>query len=840
MPTAVTSNGAPSTTVPKRPHQRSKKSRTIRRRGRIHSGSDDEIEREARSDSDSDSDDRSSLDSETDSETASDDEHHAGIVTPSTTQSPPPLEINGQSSSFKADPIVAGGSGPFVSTTDWAQIVADENAAGVDDLPVIDFADMRAQVIPEPVHPAPRSKKAQKQAKKAAKTRPAEEQPPAQLAPEVGEEPSHEDDSEPVASTSHTAKESSQPRSRGQSVRQAYQERLQQDPAFVPRVGEFWGHDDRLLDKDLRSLSGWWRGRWHNRGRGRGAFATRGRGGRGFFPGRVLPQEGQEQVEETEAAPHEGVPPIERAWTHDGFEEMKRREEHRRSQAQAQTPASQRGAVPRGRGGVVPRGRGGTTRGGRPASPPTLNGTNLNDPLMKRTWFAMKPEKIWTKHAESFLYTDTFLRPRHGQTGNVRVKLPGRAARVLPAQQPTNHPESSRSTPDPVASSSTTVSTEDSERQFVVLLPRKASQQAEPTQPTATAASAQPATTTATDVELSIEEVFTVRPHAVPSHVPIDVPNSEPSQSQPVTGESAAVPLPDVSGLPEPSIQRQLEQLGMGIGSTTESAAPPNVILEETLLRHPHQEDSIGFAPQPSADQPPSEPPSLHPLQTSFSPVPPTPPPYGSPYAFGPSLPHGIMMSPQGYPYEISTGRPVYLQHAPTPLYTPRPSVPYMGHPPPGIPFVPGHMSHPSQEFVPHPHTPVNGFIDPATGVPIFSPARQNSRIEIRAPTDRFDGTAVKSPPRPSNLRTSVTEGDPAAAEDVTHEASGAPQAPLEGQLIHSPPGQPPMVAYAPYPAQYYYPDPNAYTAYMDMTPQMHYELYPPHDQRAHQPIIYY
>jgi hypothetical protein len=26
-------------------------------------------------------------------------------------------------------------------------------------------------------------------------------------------------------------------------------------------VGEFWGHDDRLLDKDLRSLSGWWRGR---------------------------------------------------------------------------------------------------------------------------------------------------------------------------------------------------------------------------------------------------------------------------------------------------------------------------------------------------------------------------------------------------------------------------------------------------------------------------------------------------------------------------------------------------------------------------------------------------
>src|SRR5260370_33404398 len=67
------------------------------------------------------------------------------------------------------------------------------------------------------------------------------------------------------------------PHRRGRTARQAYQERLESDPSYVPTVGEFWGHDDRLLDKDLRSLSGWWRGRWQGGVRGRG-FGIRGRG----------------------------------------------------------------------------------------------------------------------------------------------------------------------------------------------------------------------------------------------------------------------------------------------------------------------------------------------------------------------------------------------------------------------------------------------------------------------------------------------------------------------------------------------------------------------------------
>ncbi|KAI0686004.1 hypothetical protein BC835DRAFT_1408672 [Cytidiella melzeri] len=844
MPTSLASNGSESTQALRKPTQRTKKSRLVKRRGRVQTGSDDEIEREARSDSDSD--DQSSLDSESDSETASDDEHHAGIVTPSTTQSPPPLDINGSSSSVKPEPIVTSGSGPFVGPTDWAQIVADENETGGDDLPVIDFADMHTHAISEPTRPPPRSRKAQKQAKKASVVRSAQE--PVEPA-KSDEQQVHESDNEPLASTSHTAaKEPSLSKVRGQSVRQAYQERLQQDPAFVPRVGEFWGHDDRLLDKDLRSLSGWWRGRWHNRGRGRGPFTMRGRG-RGFFPGRVpLHEDNHDAAAGNTAAPLEDVPPIERAWTHDGFEEMKRREEHRRPQVQAppQSPASQRGNAFRGRGTFGSgRGRGGTAPSGRPASPvkstSALHPQSHSEPSTKRPWFAMKPEKMWTKNADTFLYMEAAPRLRQRQSGVVRIKLPGRTAQVLRPQKPAHFAESATSTPGPTASSSTTLSADDAERHFVVRFPTTGLKTAGKTPYVAGRAAAEPASTSSTAVsELSIEEVFTVRPHAVPSHIPIDVTNKDSSPSLPATAQLAVSPPLEVSALPDSSIQRQLEQFGLGIGGTAASNDTPSAILEETLLRNPPPDEINGSIPQSSDDQTRQAPPPLHSLQTSFSPVPPTSPPYGSPYSYGPTMPPGIAMSQQGYPYEVSTGRPVYLQHPPQPMYAPQPMLhPYMGRAPPGIPFVPGHMSHPSQDFAPHTHTPVNGFMDPTSGVPIFSPARQNSRIEIRAPTERLDGTTAKPAPRSSGLRTSITESEPAQLAGVTNEDAEATQS----ARVHPVADQPPMMAYAPYPHQYYYPDPNAYSAYMDMSPQMHYELYPPHDPRAHQPhqpIIYY
>ncbi|PWN50843.1 hypothetical protein IE53DRAFT_76748 [Violaceomyces palustris] len=78
----------------------------------------------------------------------------------------------------------------------------------------------------------------------------------------------------------------------------AYREKLENDPSFTPRVGQFWGHDERLVDRDLRSLSGWWRGRG---GAARGSVARAGpfpsdrpahRGGRGGLRGTQIMQRG--------------------------------------------------------------------------------------------------------------------------------------------------------------------------------------------------------------------------------------------------------------------------------------------------------------------------------------------------------------------------------------------------------------------------------------------------------------------------------------------------------------------------------------------------------------------
>jgi hypothetical protein len=36
-------------------------------------------------------------------------------------------------------------------------------------------------------------------------------------------------------------------------ARQEYRKKLADDPAFVPHLGEFWGHDDRFMDDGLKN-----------------------------------------------------------------------------------------------------------------------------------------------------------------------------------------------------------------------------------------------------------------------------------------------------------------------------------------------------------------------------------------------------------------------------------------------------------------------------------------------------------------------------------------------------------------------------------------------------------
>ncbi|GAA5922200.1 uncharacterized protein JCM15063_003217 [Sporobolomyces koalae] len=185
-------------------------------------------------------------------------------------------------------------------------------------------------------------------------------------------------------------------------AREAYTQRLAEDPAYIPKVGRFWGHDDRLASPEVRPLNPFWRGRGGAGPRGgtRGAF----RGGRGGFAqrgpdrwtaeGKVVgdPDEeskGTAPVESEEAAgaedPRKELDPADKwgrgeskraprpsefaampGWNHAGFEELEREEEER--VARGPSPAT-RGGARGGRGGA--RGRGGFAgRGGIAQGPP--------------------------------------------------------------------------------------------------------------------------------------------------------------------------------------------------------------------------------------------------------------------------------------------------------------------------------------------------------------------------------------------------------------------------------------------------------------------------------------
>ncbi|KAG6896625.1 hypothetical protein C0992_007031 [Termitomyces sp. T32_za158] len=663
-----------------------KKKRIVRRRGRGPADilSDDEIEREAATDDSDSEDDLSSLSSasESDTEPGTDEvvpNDHTRALTPGTSQSPgdrgardKPAE---QTESF------------FAPNTPWSEMVADdEKATESGDIPVIEFVDFDAQHVPARSWP--------KKAKKPTKPAPVPEV--AAPAPQVNGDhaPNEAEESQRVASSSRSRSSDPPKRLPGQTARQAYQQRLESDPSYVPTVGGFWSHDDRLLDKDLRSLSGWWRDRRGGRGRGNG---FRGRG-RGAFPGASAAQERGDDGIEVE------LPPIERTWGHDGFEEMKKREDQRKA-AQAQTQTSSGSTNLRGRGFVPGRGgRRGFSRGGYDLVPPE----------------------------QSVAPVETVA-----------------AVPAFPAQ-----PSSHHLLPDPL------------------------------------------------------------------------VTTSLPSE-------------------PDASIRLQLEQLSVEPESSDPARAAKT---EEAVLRNPVTEPLAEERPTTSGEEP------VPTLPTMFSPPLPQPSPsYSSPYGYAPALPPGIAMNQHGVPYELATGRPVYLQAAAPPMYNPRPVM----HSHLSPTFVPAHMPTPthshshslsavSPDFLAHSvsHTPpMNGFIDPSTGTPIFSFPRQTSRIEIRAPgaSSGVKPQAKLPSHMSSGLRTSAASFEPSRAlsdrsANGYYPTLNSPEngslpsyVPVEGAegTIDGIQHDPAMMTYAQYPQQqYYYPEAYgyAYNPYVDMQHVQPYE----------------
>ena len=796
-------------------HHKPGKTRVVRRRGRGRDAidSDDELEREARSDSGSDDEDNTSSSSDSDHDGFSGSVNHTKdtVITPSTTQSPPPDDKPLLNGDITHDPEPTAEPSTHKDVGSCWDTLGEEDPWGPPPAEVtFDNHNQLVETKPRRKH---RNKKKKKQ----------------QESTDAGDGDTA--DADPEASSSHGTGVPP----RGRSVREAYRSRLQ-DPSYVPTVGEFWGHDDRLLDKELRGLSGWWRGRWH---KGRGSYSGRGRGGyygvSGFDPGQ--PQE--------EANTH---PSERQTWGHDGFEEMKKKEEQRRlareqRQKEQQEAATTRGAPfqrgsPRGgRGGFVgARGRGGSSRGGfSPSSP------RLSHPV-DRPWYAQKPERVWTKQLDGFLHFDSTLKPRLGQGQGYRVKLAGSSREKVIRVSPEVHVTQVIDQTNPAATTTDDVSSPAVDNKNVtVRLPKLKEKEESPDVPSPvpipepapvevkTVSPSVPA-----EPEESLDEVFTVKPRPVlaPSILTIVPP--------PVTED------PVTSQLRSEFVERAV------------------------VKRSPSQSIDGGDAkgtPQSPAESQRSAPPLLPPIRTVFTPVAPQPQTYAAPYQYSPHLPPGIAINSHGITYEVATGRPVYLQPTPPPMYDPRPVMPPMH--PGAVPFVPGHMhrlSGHSADFTHSQSHPISGY-DPTTGMALFSLPRQNSRIQIRRP----DGTIPTSPPinahahRPSGLRTTVSARDDdngfhesQAEAQQSEQPSGYYPSIADQQLGDghvSPPSHvdprpdngtqhpglnPNVMAYQPQPYPYYgYPD-YGYPHYMDMS-QMGYEVYPD-SRHSHnpQPSIYY
>lgn len=830
----------------------SRKTRVVKRRGRAKDAldSDDEIEREVGTDSETDDDDESSVDSASDSDTepASEDvlpNGHARILTPSLTQSSAEMVVVAQTDDDDPPAFFSG------ARSNWSEMVADENVNGPADLPVIDFADFGDRTNRRP------SRKVQKGSKRSsgAQKTMAPASAPSVVASSNGDQNEVPSGEEQIASSSRQPSATLPKRVPGQTARQVYQQRLEKDPSYVPTVGEFWGHDDRLLDKDLRSLSGWWRGRWQ--GRGRGGFGrgfARGRG-RGRFFGPQQPHgapNGDVPVGQEDALAVETAPPIERAWTHDGFEEMKKKEENRRP-VHNQPSVRGAGGFRGGRGTFTP----GPRAGGGPRSGPSPMRPNSGRPLTQgRTWFTMKPECVWTKQHDSYLHLNPAVKPRAGQGQSIQVKLPGATGQTV---RVSTGPVRALKSSAAKTTTSSILGSDDGEKKFVVRLPKSVSreQQLQREQ----SAVAEPSTTIE---ELPVDDAFTVRPRHVTRPT---IPDFETAATVPIVlSASHSVPLQIAdTSLPDdtapPAAQPQPEPDTLHGIQTDEQGWIQAQVPTSQAQHQEHQADNLEV---PAAGDGRLLPPVLPPIQTSFTPVPQPSPSYGSPYGYPPGLPPGVAMNQQGVPYEVSTGRAFYYQ-PPQQLYNPRPIM-HTHMAPPGIPFVPGHMRHmttSSPDFIAPSHTPpVNGFIDPSTGAPIFSVPRQSSRIEIRSPSQLPDNKAAqKTVRRPSALRTTATAFEPQQSTvsndqgqsyfpNVTAPQNNGLYVPVNGvdggrlaedvQHQQQQTMEPAVMGYPPYQQQYYYPEQYGYSTYMDMSQVAQYDLYPQDPHATSQQPIYY
>lgn len=751
------------------------------KKARAHRAGDEDIVREARSDDD--------LQSDADDD---DDDDDDSSFTSSIASVPErALTRKASNSNGKAQPTasVAGSSTlPIMQFPDedvsgraflsslhtahhaWSDMVAHADG---EDLPVLDFADMRA---PSPVG---------------------------------GDQPDSPAHTMSPHSEAKRGAGSAVHRPLGVSARQAYLQRLEADPSYTPRVGEFWSHDERLLDKDLRSLSGWWRGRW--RGRGRGGFGTgwvsRRPGGR--FSGR-----------EQWGVASESNDPTDQDWRHDGYEEIEQAKE-----ARAPRPATEQSP---GRGGFWSargRGRNGALRGDFQISdslkPSNETSSSHEHPprtptrpsLTPRLWY--RPEYAWTRHAATYLFSDGSPKPRFGGGGRLRVKLPGQTRYTFVRLPPVGtKSETAASTPSQPT------------RQFVVRLPKvKGSEEEGGGEEAQLGLLAPPA--------LQPEDAHTVALPPLPDELSAPILASVPASSPSLTLTLSPKPAP-AAPAPEPPVTSEIDP----------PASTPLVQTSTLLLSEPAPaQQSTGVAPLPMPPPPPVNPSMVQmgPTLTAPSPsYPPAPFPYPlhHPVATYPAPMQEPMWYDPRMPYGYPTPPP-----APQNMYTPPPpppamhhhhshsiSLPPMMHPPHapgfyGMPPPAAPRPTPIEQLGPSiSYGPNGAMVDMATGTPIFSLAKPRVRVNIRKPSESPSPSTA-----PNESISSEGSSRALTSESAATEESGRPKI-LERRATESAQTFSANNPYAPQARQqqqwdpygnpmggYYYPPP----------PHMHTQQYP-------------
>ncbi|KAG8992960.1 hypothetical protein FRB90_000825, partial [Tulasnella sp. 427] len=715
---------------------RNNNTRIVRRRGRARDDDiegDEVIERAALSDSESEPSDEDDTTSEDDDDDA--EEAPGGTAAPEASSSTAPTlptpETDGTSPPNKPaeDTSPATAEPPKEVPQLWSDAVAEDKAGKGEDLPVIDFAELSTVPPGESVTTLLDRKKRRKKKKvkgdqsstpkeatQGGPSASASGGPSASPAPvpapgdtPAAGEPSTSSTAEPPTDSpaTPTASSSKPPKHVPAyfTARQSYLKKLNSDPAAIPKVGQFYGHDDRLMDKELRPLSDWWRGKWQDRGRGRGrgGFGGRGRGGRGGPPFAGA------QPSEPEPEPQEARPadPIEERWTHDAYEEHEK-----------QVSARERGrrATGRGRGG----GRGG--RGGRGG----LNGIASPAPSSPNPGVTVVQAQLQAQAAAKIAERQDAgpSTPTPSNSGRSTGKKPKRAVK---------NPRAKVS--DVLAQAVKERETEKSKGVVAAAKSEVAAAEQQAGTSNVSSASVPNAAPTANGAPVQVKLPGS-RAHTGGQHRSTTLHNADPLATNPRQGVQ-----------PKPSP-----------GSTVGGQHKRSETLERAVLKESFTKPTSSAGASDAVASPPATQPPITvnaPLVTQPSTNP------GYSYV---ALPPGIAMGESGILFEIATGRPVVLNPqatappAPTPplphptmssggpVYNPRP-LPHSHVSRPGsMSYIPPHVlnslgvssatpdsySATPPSFPGYPGSPVG---DQRNGTPnFFAPPKPRGRLSIRAP----------------------------------------------------------------------------------------------------------